>query len=302
MLPSIDLVPLADSRQPAPRPKGVLWPAAGREVFDTAQETVPWPLSLVLEHHWWVRWRRDRQTEYRAQVLRNPVLHLTFEDGEGRGPAPATLHGHRLPAALVQGLVTRVFGVELPVAGRVSGVAFRPGGLAALLGLEVSRLTGTVVAATEVFGPEVSRVAGEVLGEPDERARQRHLSTFLTGLVEPQADRIADDPAYRAVRDAVELMRARHRTTLGPIAEAVHVSPRTLQRIFLRYVGASPLWVLRRYRLQDAAALIDAGGGEDLAELSASLGWADQAHFSREFRQVIGVPPSRYRASRSAPR
>nr|WP_281497362.1 helix-turn-helix domain-containing protein [Ornithinimicrobium sp. F0845] len=66
--------------------------------------------------------------------------------------------------------------------------------------------------------------------------------------------------------------------------------------MFSQYVGASPLWVLRRYRLQDAAALIDAGEGEDLAALAASLGFADQAHFTRAFTAVIGVPPSVYRA------
>jgi AraC-like DNA-binding protein len=52
--------------------------------------------------------------------------------------------------------------------------------------------------------------------------------------------------------------------------------------------------VLARYRLQDAAALIDAGEVDDLAALAADLGWFDQAHFSRDFRAVVGVPPSAY--------
>jgi AraC-like DNA-binding protein len=53
--------------------------------------------------------------------------------------------------------------------------------------------------------------------------------------------------------------------------------------------------VLARYRLQDAAAAID-DGVEDLAGLAASLGWFDQAHFSREFRSVVGMTPSAYLA------
>jgi AraC-like DNA-binding protein len=59
--------------------------------------------------------------------------------------------------------------------------------------------------------------------------------------------------------------------------------------------------VLRRYRLQDAAAAIDAGEGPDLAALAAELGFADQAHLTRSFTQVIGVPPSVYREGRGAP-
>ena len=72
------------------------------------------------------------------------------------------------------------------------------------------------------------------------------------------------------------------------------MSVRSLQRLFAGYVGVSPKAVLARYRLQDAAATIDAEEAVDLADLAASLGWFDQAHFSRDFRAVVGVPPSTY--------
>jgi transcriptional regulator GlxA family with amidase domain len=71
-------------------------------------------------------------------------------------------------------------------------------------------------------------------------------------------------------------------------------SVRSLQRLFATYLGVSPKSVLARYRLQDAAAAIDAGSVEDLAGLAVALGWFDQAHFSRDFRAVVGLPPSVY--------
>jgi AraC-like DNA-binding protein len=39
---------------------------------------------------------------------------------------------------------------------------------------------------------------------------------------------------------------------------------------------------------------MDAGEVEDLAELAVSMGWFDQAHFSRDFSAVVGLPPSAY--------
>ncbi len=36
------------------------------------------------------------------------------------------------------------------------------------------------------------------------------------------------------------------------------------------------------------------GGRIDWAELAAALGYADQAHLTRDFTAVIGVPPARY--------
>jgi transcriptional regulator GlxA family with amidase domain len=78
------------------------------------------------------------------------------------------------------------------------------------------------------------------------------------------------------------------------LADLAGTSVRSLQRLFATYVGVSPKAVLARYRLQDAAAAIDDGEVEDLAGLAASLGWFDQAHFSRDFRSVVGMTPSAY--------
>jgi transcriptional regulator GlxA family with amidase domain len=84
------------------------------------------------------------------------------------------------------------------------------------------------------------------------------------------------------------------------VAELGALSTRSLQRLFAAYVGVSPKAVLARYRLQDAAALIDAGEVDDLAALAADLGWFDQAHFSRDFRAVVGMTPSAYLARATA--
>lgn len=274
----------------------MLWPAAGDDVFTTDRLSLPGPLDLVAAYCWTVRWRRRAPTPFRQQVLTHPVTHLTVEAAEmAEG---ATMHGFAMPAALVHGLVTRVFEVQLPAAGRVSAVAFRPGGLAALLDIDVRTLTDSVVAAHQVFGPDVDAVAAAVLAEPAEERRRDLLAGYLAEVLAPRLERVRDDDAYRTVREAVTLMRAREVVTLAPVAERLHVAPRTLQRRFARYVGASPLWVLRRYRLQDAVAALDAGEGHDLSELAASLGFADHAHFSRHFAAVVGVPPSHYRDGR----
>jgi transcriptional regulator GlxA family with amidase domain len=80
------------------------------------------------------------------------------------------------------------------------------------------------------------------------------------------------------------------------VAALAGVGVRSLQRLFAGTVGVSPKAVLARYRLQDAAAAIDEGTVDDLARLAAELGWFDQAHFSRDFRAVVGVTPSAYLA------
>ena len=81
-----------------------------------------------------------------------------------------------------------------------------------------------------------------------------------------------------------------------PVTERFGVSARPLQRLFRRYVGVGPKWVLQRFRLHDAQLLLESGDAPDLATLAADLGWSDQAHFSRDFQSTVGMPPGRYAA------
>jgi AraC-like DNA-binding protein len=108
-----------------------------------------------------------------------------------------------------------------------------------------------------------------VLPEPDPAAEQ--AATLVAW--------IADDPALRRV---------------DQLSAASGMSVRSLQRLFADYVGVGPKWVMRRARLHEAAARADSGEVVDWARLAADLGYADQAHLTRDFTATIGVPPARY--------
>ena len=82
-------------------------------------------------------------------------------------------------------------------------------------------------------------------------------------------------------------------TPVAAIAAGVGLTPRALQRLFARHVGATPKQVLQRFRLQDAAERV-ATGEDTLARLAAELGYFDQAHFVRDFRTTVGRSPSAY--------
>ena len=48
-------------------------------------------------------------------------------------------------------------------------------------------------------------------------------------------------------------------------------------------------------RLHEAADKLAGGEPVDLAELAQSLGYFDQAHFTRDFRKLAGKAPAEYR-------
>jgi AraC-like DNA-binding protein len=110
----------------------------------------------------------------------------------------------------------------------------------------------------------------------------------------------APDPVVDQVAGLVA--RITEDTALRRVAQLAEVSglpERKLQRLFSDYVGVSPKWVMRRARLHEAALRVDADGpaSVDWAALAADLGYADQAHLTRDFTATLGVPPSRYAAA-----
>ena len=83
---------------------------------------------------------------------------------------------------------------------------------------------------------------------------------------------------------------------VAQLADVCGMSERRLQRLFADYVGVSPKWVMRRARLHEAALRADTEGEVDWAALAAHLGYADQAHLTRDFTATLGVPPTQYAA------
>jgi AraC-like DNA-binding protein len=262
--------------------RGVLRPA---EVARTAQlrrdSAVHPALAPFVERYWSVRWDRTGQPPFRSEVLSHPSVNVSVESGD------RPRFGFALPAVLVHGVVTRRFVVDLVGTGRVTAVKFRPGGFRAFTGVLPSRNAVTLLGRE--LGVDPDRLRTAVLAEDDDADRTAALDATLAPHA-PEPDAI-----YLDVLALLDRMGAdRGVVRVEQVAELAALSTRSLQRLFATYVGVSPKAVLARYRLQDAAALIDAGEVDDLAALAADLGWFDQAHFSRDFRRVVGVPPSAY--------
>ena len=86
----------------------------------------------------------------------------------------------------------------------------------------------------------------------------------------------------------------RRRTSfcLAEAAQAMNISPSTLSRRCRDLLGLAPSQAFLRYRMEWAQRLLTQSG-MSVKEVSAELGFPNQFHFSRVFRKVHGVPPSK---------
>ncbi|MEU4775790.1 helix-turn-helix domain-containing protein, partial [Micromonospora sp. NPDC023644] len=78
--------------------------------------------------------------------------------------------------------------------------------------------------------------------------------------------------------------------TVAATAAAAGLDPRALHRWCRHLFGYGPKTLARILRMGRALAL--ARAGTPLAEVAARCGYADQAHLTRDVRDLAGVPPT----------
>ncbi len=82
--------------------------------------------------------------------------------------------------------------------------------------------------------------------------------------------------------------------TLKQIAENVGIHPVHLATCFRRHYGCTIGDYVRKLRIDFACAQIRESN-QPLTEIGMSAGFCDQSHFSRSFKEIIGMSPSEYR-------
>jgi AraC-like DNA-binding protein len=218
-------------------------------------------LAAYVDHYWVVSWSYARP--YRQKIVPYPLVNLTIADD---GTAVVSGVGSEHQVRVLAGDRT------------VFGVSFRPGCFRPFLGRSVSTITDRQLPAAEIFGPDLPREAS-VAAVEDFLRRQRP----------------APDPRAEEAADIVATVRAKPEITrVDALVAARNTTIRQLQRLFSEYVGINPKWVIRRYRLHEVTERLAAGATIDWAGLAAELGYADQAHFVRDFIKMFGESPTHY--------
>jgi AraC-like DNA-binding protein len=138
----------------------------------------------------------------------------------------------------------------------------------------------------------------------DQLASSSLLTTALAGLLTAHAQsggRAGLSAARRgpaSVRAVADLLEDRlvDPPALAELAEMTGLSQFALLRAFRAETGLPPHAYLNQLRVRRARTLLDQGVTP--AEVAFDTGFADQAHLTRHFKRVVGVPPGAYQRER----
>ncbi|MEH0109462.1 helix-turn-helix domain-containing protein [Tersicoccus sp. MR15.9] len=275
--------------------RGVLYPA---RLPRLTRLPAPGRIASLVRWFWIPEWDIAPGRSSRQYVVAFPASNLVVElDGVGLA-GPTTRRSHR----------------DLRGRGWAVGAMLRPAAVPAFTDDPAAlRDAYRAVGDSEPGGTgpdggreptagELHRAVAEAMDAPEENDAVRHeraVDAFAAWLearipvvteagstANALADLIETDPSIRRVEDA---------------ADRLGLSVRTVQRLTAAHVGLSPAAMIRRRRLQEAAERLRDDPTVSLADLAADLGYADHAHLTNDFRQVLGVTPSAYRREVARP-
>ena len=252
--------------------RGILDVAHAAQNFELHRYYPSAHLARHIEHYWIVRWDLRDRAPYTAEVLPHPAVNLTFTRDRG----------------WITGVTTGKYTYDLTGEGVVLGVQFKPGAFRAFFDRAVSTITDETLPATDVFPLAGDDFREALLAGSSNQQIVADGETIL-GEAPPL------DPNIDLINHIIDYGRD-DRTLLqvGAIARRFAIAERTLQHLFSNYVGVGLKWVIRRYRLMDAAELADHDGTRNWTEIAHELGYSDQAHFTNDFTKIVGRPPTDY--------
>jgi AraC-like DNA-binding protein len=260
--------------------RGILHPEAGLEHFRLMRVAPSAAVARFVDRYWLTSWSLPAGQRHEQDVLVHPVVNVVFE------PEGATVGGVRRER------FTRALTGE----GRVLGVMFRPAGFRPFLGRPMSTLTDTAVPLSTVL-PGASGLERAVAAALADGAPEAEVASLADAAL---AERLPSNrqPSEDTTVWAEQIATDRELRRVDDVADLAGVSVRALQRRFADHVGIGPKWMIRRYRLYEAAERVARQEELDWAALAADLGYADQSHLVRDFTAAVGEPPGRYAGRR----
>ncbi|MDR7121073.1 helix-turn-helix domain-containing protein [Rheinheimera soli] len=230
-------------------------------------------LAELIEQFWLVDWDLRGQAAHVQQNLPDPNFHLFVSNGK----------------VTMLGPVSKSYSYEMQGKGQIIGVKFVLGALAEKLNFKPADFIDRQVDVQQMFNLDTSRLLSELsAANSDPQIVAILHSCFQPFAIQPSLQRTR-------VRQLVDMIKQQSDITrVELLSERSEIPIRAIQRCFRQYLGINPKWLIRKYRLHQALELLEQQSVE-IADLVEALGYTDQSHLIRDFKEFLGVTPTAYK-------
>ena len=247
------------------------------------------PLSKFVENFWlYEGYDAGRQT---TCILPTGTLELVINLRQNELRFHDAQHPEncsRFSGAIVSGAHSSSFVGETAERILLIGVHFKPGGAFPFLGLPADDLVDTHIDLDVLWGPAVGRLRERLC---EARTSDERIHLLQSALLRRLTDRVEQ---HYAVSAALEIFVNQTGPRVRETAKYLGLSQRRFIQVFRTEVGVTPKLFSRIQRFQQTRTLIQQSVSPNWAELALDLGYFDQSHLIREFREFSGFSPTDY--------
>ncbi|MEM1026159.1 MAG: AraC family transcriptional regulator [Myxococcota bacterium] len=264
--------------------------------MDLATYTPGPPLDAHIEQL--IHYRAYRPVHAIERVVPNGRCFLVMElDGmERRTYHNATLEiESTFRGAWICGMLRGYISISAHQDSEMFVVQFRPGGARPFLRVSMDSIADRVVPAQDIWGDEPSLLRTRLLEAGTREEKFEVAETWLR-----QHFREELQPPLQILK----VLEGLSRTPGERLAEVIEAYPNSRKHLiseFRRYVGITPKYFQRILRFSEVFRQLENHVEVRWSAVAHHCGYADQAHFIRDFRHFSGFNPTALLGTGSAP-
>lgn len=256
--------------------RGVVGKARAQQRFLLERFYPSKDLKQFIEHYWLISWDLPEGTPHTQQVISHPCVNVSFLQNN----SSAT------------GVSTKQFEHTLMGKGNLVGIRFTPAGFypfATQADVKMTDLTNQIMPVDKFFKIDVPKFETNILALPTTSAKTKSIEQSLF-TTPPKADvNIAKiNEIIKQVETDKNILK------VSDICQKFNLEDRQIQRLFKKYIGINAKWIINRYRIHEALEAVETTNHINWSDLAISLGYFDQGHFIRDFKNTTGTAPSSY--------
>lgn len=191
------------------------------------------------------------------------------------------------PDHTIIGLHTEPYVVKFNDTVKVFGIRLKPEGIYNLFSIPSSLFRATYEDMENVLGREFKTLCDRIRHALTLDDRLNLASQYLINSLHKNRIR------YNYINRAAEVIRNRKGSILmDELSDEACISRRQLEREFSDKLGITPKQYMRISRLNEVHRQLESNYVLNLTSISHHCGYADQAHFIREFKNFTGYSPT----------
>jgi AraC-like DNA-binding protein len=188
-------------------------------------------------------------------------------------------------ASTLLGAQVTPFKLQVSESHTAISILFQPGSLYRFLHIPLYELFDQGFPAAEVMGREIEALVERMHEEPTPAALNLVIQRFFLS-------KISKTKEYLPLDHALRYLQNHYLTDMDTAARMACMSVRTFERKCRERLGMSPKLFARIARFHRAYKYLEAGKYVSMADLTYTLGYYDQTHFIKDFKQFAHLTPT----------